>query len=379
MAIRPYLRLSRIINQEGQFVKKIWAPVLALALLTVACGGSSTKVIGSNGSESKRFQGIDLTGAGATFPAPLYQLWASEFQKESGLRVNYQSIGSGGGIQQIIARTVDFGASDAPMKDEELAKADAPILHIPMALGAVVITFNVPEITTQIKMKSDTLAAIFIGRIKKWNDPAIAANNSGVALPSSDITVVHRSDGSGTTSIFTTYLKDVNPEWSQKVGAGKEVTWPVGLGGKGNEGVTALVKQTPGAIGYVELVYAQQNKLPTVSLKNSAGKFITPDLASITAAAKGASVPDDLRFSISNSSNDDAYPIAGATWILVYKTQTDETKGRALIGFLDWALTKGQRLAPSLAYAPLSSELIATARAKLKTVGFLSPASTADP
>ncbi|HLF69614.1 MAG TPA: phosphate ABC transporter substrate-binding protein PstS, partial [Actinomycetota bacterium] len=278
---------------------KISAPVLALILLAVGCGGSGTNVIDPKGSPAaKDLQGVSLTGAGATFPAPLYQLWASEFQKESGLQVNYQSIGSGGGIQQITARTVDFGASDAPMKDEELAKADAPLLHIPMALGAVVITFNLPEIAKEIRMNSDTLAAIFLGKIKKWNDPAIAADNAGVSLPRSDITVVHRSDGSGTTSIFTSYLRDVNAEWSQKVGAGKEVTWPVGLGGKGNEGVTALVKQTPGSIGYVELVYAEQNKLPPVSLKNSSGRFIAPSLASITAAAKGISVPDDLRFSI---------------------------------------------------------------------------------
>lgn len=360
-------------------MNKFWAPVLALGLVTAACGGSGTRVVGSDGNGTKKFQGVDLTGAGATFPAPLYQLWAAEFQKQSGPRINYQSIGSGGGIQQIIARTVDFGASDAPMKDEELAKADGPLLHIPMALGAVVVTFNVAQIIAQIKMNSETLAGIFMGRINKWNDPAIAADNSGVTLPPSDITVVHRSDGSGTTNIFTTYLKDVSPQWSQGVGAGKEVTWPVGLGGKGNEGVTALVKQIPGAIGYVELVYAQENKLPTVSMKNSSGKFITPDLASITAAGKEASVPDDLRFSISNSSNAAAYPIAGATWILVYKTQTERVKGEVLIAFLDWALTKGQKLAPSLAYAPLSNDLIAKARAKLKTVEFSSPAPDVSP
>ena len=362
-------------------MKKALAPILALLLFAVACGGSGTKVVDSNESSpsTKSLEGVSLTGAGATFPAPLYQLWASEYQKESGLQVNYQSIGSGGGIQQITAKTVDFGASDAPMKDEELAKADAPILHIPMTLGAVVLTFNVPEITKEIKMDSDTLAGIFLGKITKWNDKAISADNAGITLPSTDIAVVHRSDGSGTTSIFTNYLKDVNPEWSQKVGAGKEVTWPVGLGGKGNEGVTALVKQTPGAIGYVELVYAQQNKLPTVSLKNSSGKFITPNLASITAAAKGISIPADLRFSISNSSNATAYPIAGATWILVYKTQTDATKGKALTSFLDWALTKGQKLSSSLAYAPLSSELVTKARAKLKTVSVPSAGPTNTP
>lgn len=358
-------------------MRKFFAPALVLALLAGACSKGTT-VVGNPTPSSESFTGVSLTGAGATFPAPLYQFWASEYQKKSGLQVNYQSIGSGGGIQQITARTVDFGASDAPMKDEELAKATGKILHIPMVFGAVVVTFNLTEVTGGLKLMPDTLAAIFLGKIKKWNDPAIAADNAGTTLPSSDITVVHRSDGSGTTSIFTSYLKAVSPEWASKVGAGKEVPWPVGLGGKGNEGVTALVKQTPGSIGYVELVYAGQNKLPVVALRNAAGKFVTPDLASTTAAAQGATIPADLRFSIVNSANAGAYPIAGATWILIYQNQTDTTKGKALVAFLKWALTDGQKLAPSLSYAPLSKELITKAQAKLKTVTF-TPAASASP
>jgi phosphate transport system substrate-binding protein len=361
-------------------VRRPFAPalVLVLALVGAACGKGTTVVESNPTPGSESFTGVSLTGAGATFPAPLYQYWASEYQKKTRLQVNYQSIGSGGGIQQITARTVDFGASDAPMKDEELAKATGAILHIPMVFGAVVVTFNLSEVTEGLKLTPDTLAAIFLGKVKKWNAPAIAADNAGTTLPASDITVVHRSDGSGTTSIFTNYLKAVNPEWASKVGAGKEVAWPVGLGGKGNDGVTALVKQTPGAVGYVELVYAGQNKLPMIALRNAAGKFITPDLASTTAAARGVAIPDDLRFSMVNSSNADAYPISGATWILIYQQQTDATKGKALAAFLKWALTDGQKLAPSLSYAPLSKELVAKAEAKLKTITF-TPAANASP
>jgi phosphate transport system substrate-binding protein len=294
-----------------------------------------------------------INGAGATFPYPIYSKWFDEYTKvDPSVRFNYQSIGSGGGQKQIMAQTVDFGASDGPMSDENLAKAPGKILHIPTVAGAVVITYNLPG-NPALKLDADTIAGIFLGTIKKWNDPKIAATNAGTNLPDKDIVVVHRSDGSGTTFIFTDYLSKVSSEWKSKVGTNTSVSWPAGIGGKGNEGVSGQVKQTPGAIGYVELIYAIQNKMPYADIKNSAGEFVKPTLDSVTAALATANIPDDFRFSMTNAAGKDAYPIAGATWLLVYQQQKDATKGKKLVEFLKWALTKGETVAKDLDYAAL--------------------------
>ena len=294
-----------------------------------------------------------INGAGATFPYPIYSKWFDEYAKvDPSVRFNYQSIGSGGGQKQIMAQTVDFGASDGPMSDDNLSKAPGKILHIPTVAGAVVVTYNL-EGNPALKLDADTIAGIFLGTIKKWNDPKIAATNTGTKLPDQDIVVVHRSDGSGTTFIFTDYLSKVSSEWKSKAGTNTSVSWPAGIGGKGNEGVSGQVKQTPGAIGYVELIYAIQNKMPYADIKNSAGEFVKPTLDSVTAALATASVPDDFRFSMTNAAGKDAYPVAGATWLLVYQQQKDATKGKKLVEFLKWALTKGETMAKDLDYAAL--------------------------
>jgi phosphate transport system substrate-binding protein len=294
-----------------------------------------------------------INGAGATFPYPIYSKWFDEYAKvDPSVRFNYQSIGSGGGQKQILSQTVDFGPSDGPMSDENLAKAPGKILHIPTVAGAVVITYNLPRNPT-LKLDADTIAGIYLGQIKKWNDPKIAATNSGVKLPDKDIVVVHRSDGSGTTFIFTDYVSKISSEWKSKAGTNTSVNWPTGIGGKGNEGVSGQVKQTPGAIGYVELIYAIQNKLPYADVKNSAGEFVKPTIESVTAALATADIPDDFRFSMTNAPGKDAYPIAGATWLLVYQQQKDATKGKKLVEFLKWSMTKGEEMAKTLDYAPL--------------------------
>lgn len=300
----------------------------------------------------------DLTGAGATFPTPIYSKWFADYATKTGVRINYQSIGSGGGIRQLSEQTVDFGASDAPMSDAELAKAKGgPLMHIPTVLGAVVVTYNVPELKRPLHLDGTTLASIFLGRITKWNDARIAALNPGTRLPSMDILVVHRSDGSGTSYVFTDYLTSVSSDWATKPGKGKEVQWPVGLGGKGNEGVTGQIKQLPGSIGYVELAYAKQNKLAYAEIRNAAGQFVSPTIAAVTLAAAGAvaKLPanTDYRVSIVNAQGKGAYPISSFTWLLVYKTQTDAGKSRKLTDFVRWALTEGEKSAASLDYAPL--------------------------
>jgi len=294
-----------------------------------------------------------INGAGATFPYPIYSKWFDEYAKvDPSVRFNYQSIGSGGGQKQILAQTVDFGASDGPMSDENLAKAPGKLLHIPTVAGAVVMVSNLPG-NPSLKLDGDTIAGIYLGQITKWNDPKLTALNPGVKLPDQDIVVVHRSDGSGTTFIFTDYLSKISPNWKSKVGNNTSVNWPVGIGGKGNEGVSGQVKQTPGAIGYVELIYAIQNKMSYAELKNSAGEFVKPTIESVTAALSAANVPDDFRFSMTNASGKDAYPICGATWLLVYEQQKDPAKGKKLVEFLRWAATKGEGMAKSLDYAPL--------------------------
>jgi phosphate transport system substrate-binding protein len=294
-----------------------------------------------------------INGAGATFPYPIYSKWFDEYVKvDPSVRFNYQSIGSGGGQKQILAQTVDFGASDGPMSDENLSKAPGKILHIPTVAGAVVLTYNLAG-NPSLKLDGDTIAGIFLGQIKKWNDPKLAALNSGAKLPDQDIVVVHRSDGSGTTFIFTDYLSKVSSEWKQKAGNNTSVNWPTGIGGKGNEGVSGQVKQTPGAIGYVELIYAIQNKMPYAEVKNSTGQFVKPTIDSVTAALATAEIPDDFRFSMTNAPGKDAYPICGATWLLVYEQQKDPAKGKKLVEFLKWAAKDGEKMAKDLDYAPL--------------------------
>src|SRR6476660_5411680 len=294
-----------------------------------------------------------INGAGATFPYPIYSKWFDEYAKvDPSVRFNYQSIGSGGGQKQILAQTVDFGASDGPMSDDNLSKAPGKILHIPTVAGAVVMTYNVPG-NPALKLDGETIADIFLGKIKKWNNPKIAATNPGVKLPDNEIVVVHRSDGSGTTFIFTDYLSKVSAEWKQKAGNNTSVNWPTGIGGKGNEGVSGQVKQTPGTIGYVELIYALQNKMQYAELKNAAGGFVKPTIESVTAALATAEIPDDFRFSMTNAPGNEAYPIAGATWLLVYQQQKNPAKGKKLVEFLKWAAKDGEKMAKDLDYAPL--------------------------
>jgi phosphate transport system substrate-binding protein len=313
-----------------------------------------------------------INGAGATFPYPLYSKWFDEYAKvDPEVRFNYQSIGSGGGIKQISSRTVDFGASDGPMTDEQLKQAPSELLHIPTVLGAVVATYNLPG-NPKLNFTPDVLADIFLGKITKWNDARIAATNAGAHLPDQPILVVHRSDGSGTTYIWVDYLSKVSPEWQQKVGKGTSVNWPVGLGGKGNEGVAGQVKNTPGALGYVELAYAVKNKMPVASVKNAAGKFVEPTIASTTAAAAGAasSMPADFRVSLTNPPGQDAYPIASFTWLLVYKDQSNELKGRALANFLWWMSHEGQKYADDLLYAPLPAPVVKQVEAKITQITY---------
>ena len=347
------------------------------ALALVACAGgdksasaSKDSTTAANGAVSSA--GADLTGAGATFPFPLYSKWFADYAGKSGVKINYQSIGSGGGIRQLTEGTVDFGASDAPMSDDEMAKLKTPVFHIPTVLGAVVLTYNVPEITQPLNLTGDAVAQIFAGKITKWNDKAIAALNSGAKLPTTDILVVHRSDGSGTTYIFTDYLSTVNADWAKAPGKGKELQWPVGIGGKGNEGVAGQIKQTPGAIGYVELVYAKQNNLTIASIKNASGQFVQPSVESVTAAAEGASAKfppnTDYRVSIVNAPGATAYPISSFTYLLINKTFTDAAKGKKLVDFLHWALTDGEKDAPGLDYAPLPQSLDIRLVARLDSI-----------
>jgi phosphate transport system substrate-binding protein len=339
------------------------------ALALVACSGGDKPSPAAGATSSS---GADLTGAGATFPFPLYSKWFSDYSAKSGVKINYQSIGSGGGIRQLTEGTVDFGASDAPMSDDEMAKLKTPVFHVPTVLGAVVLTYNVSDVTQTLKLTGDVVAQIFGGKINKWNDKAIAALNSGVKLPATDILVVHRSDGSGTTYIFTDYLSSVSPDWANAPGKGKELQWQVGIGGKGNEGVAGQVKQTPGAIGYVELVYAKQNNLPIASIKNASGQFVQPSVESVTAAAEGASAKfppnTDYRVSIVNAPGAAAYPISSFTYLLINKTFTDATKGKKLVDFLHWALTDGEKEAPPLDYAPLPQSLDTRLVARLDSI-----------
>lgn len=341
---------------------------IAAVMTVAACSGENSGDAGKAASTGS----VDLTGAGATFPYPLYSKWFSSYASEKGVRINYQSIGSGGGIRQFSEGTVDFGASDSPMKDDEIAKAKGPVLHIPTVLGAIAVTYNLPALAAPLKLTGELLSNIFMGKITKWNDPKIAALNAGVALPTTDILVVHRSDGSGTTFVFTDFLATVSPAWAAGPGRAKEVPWPVGLGGKGNEGVAGQVKQTPGAIGYVELAYAKQNRLAFAAIRNAAGQFVLPSPAGMTAAAAAisANLPanTDYRISIINAPGAESYPISSFTWILAYAQQSDSVKGRKLVDFLRWALTEGEKQAAALDYAPLPAAMITNLQARLDSI-----------
>lgn len=311
-----------------------------------------------------------LNAAGATFPYPIYSKWFSEFRTAKGVEINYQSIGSGGGIRQLTAGTVDFGASDKPLSDKEQAEIKSKPLHFPTVLGAVVPTYNVSGVSKELNFTGEVLAGIFLGNIKKWDDPGIKNANPGVKLPSADIIVVHRSEGSGTTFVFTDYLSKVSPEWKSKIGADASVSWPVGLAQKGSEGVAGMVKNTPNSIGYVELIYAIQNKMGYGSVKNSSGKFIKADLASVTAAAAGAaaSMPKDFRVSITNAPGAGAYPISTFTWLLVPSTFSDGAKKTAVVDFLHWMLTKGQSYNESLGYAKLPASVVAQEQQQIASI-----------
>jgi phosphate transport system substrate-binding protein len=326
-------------------VLSILAVLLLLGTVAVAEGGQ-----------------VLLNAAGATFPYPIYSKWFDQYHQQHGnVQINYQSIGSGGGIRQLLDKTVDFGASDGPMNDDQLKQASVPILHFPTVLGAALPSYNVPGVQAELNFTPEVLSGIFLGKITKWNDPALAASNAGVKLPGDDIVVVHRSDGSGTTYIWTDYLSKVSPEWQQKVGKATSVNWPVGLGGKGNEGVAALLQQTPDSIGYVELIYAIQNHIPYGRVKNSSGAFVKADLASVSAAAAAAakSMPDDFRVSITNPEGKAAYPIASFTWLLIPAKFTDADKRDVVKDFLKWMMTDGQQYCEALSYAKLPKEVVA--------------------
>jgi len=304
--------------------------------------------------------GANLTGAGATFPYPLYSKWFDMYHGKTGVQINYQSIGSGAGIQQVKAGTVDFGASDAALSNQRLKEMPRAVLHFPTAAGAVVLAYNLPDVKEPLNLTPEAIAGIYLGKITMWNDKVIAAANPGVALPTSPILAVHRSDGSGTTNIFTTYLSAVNRSWKELVGANTSVSWPVGIGGKGNEGVSGLVRQTAGAVGYIELAYAKQNQLAYARVRNSSGKFVEPSLASTTAAAQGAAklLAKDVRAPIANSPAPDAYPISGMTFLLVYRDQKDAEKARTMADFIRWANGEGQEVNETLDYARLPEEVV---------------------
>jgi phosphate transport system substrate-binding protein len=359
--------MNAILRQTGH-VRPI--AILAVTALLAACGGGQTPPAGQaspalpgQGAPAADAGGAadQINGAGATFPNPIYSKWFSEYTKSHpDVRINYQPIGSGGGIRQLTAQTVFFGATDGPMTDEQLKTAPGPIVHLPTVLGAVVPVYNIPEVTAELKFSGALLADIFLGKVTKWNHAAIAKENPGVKLPATDIAVAHRSDGSGTTYIFVDYLSKVSPEFKQKVGMATSVNWPTGVGGKGNEGVAGVVKQTPGAIGYVELIYALQNNIPFGAVKNAAGTYLKASLESVTAAAaaSAASMPADFRVSITNAEGKDAYPISSYTWILLYQGPADKAKSRKMADFMRWAITDGQSYTKDLGYAPLPESVV---------------------
>jgi len=336
-------------------MKRIFALVVAMAMGASFAFADSTLI----------------NGAGGTFPYPIYSKWFDEYTKVNpSVTFNYASIGSGGGIKQITAKTVDFGASDGPMTMDQLTQAPGRIYHIPTVMGAVCVSYNVEGVGKGLKLTGDVLADIYLGKITKWNDPRITEQNAGVDLPDTSIVVMHRSDGSGTTYIFTDYLSKVSSEWKGKVGKSTSVNWPLGLGGKGNEGVSGLIRQTPGSIGYIELAYAKENNIPYAFMKNQSGNYIEPTLESTSKAADGAVIPPDFRASVVNSPNPEAYPIASFTWLLIYKQMDDHVKGKAIVDFIRWAITDGQKYAEELDYAPLPPNVVALIQKKLDQVKY---------
>jgi phosphate transport system substrate-binding protein len=352
--------------------RALWlaAPIVVSAT-ALACGGGQPSSDGSPAAAVSTGGALKINGAGATFPYPIYSKWFDEYHKKNPqVEINYQSIGSGGGIRQVSSETVFFGATDGPMTDEQLAAAPGKLLHFPTVLGADVPVYNLPGLSAELKFTGPVLADIFLGKIKKWNDPALAKVNAGVALPSTDITVVHRSDGSGTTYIWVDFLAKTSPEWKDKVGVSTAVNWPAGVGGKGNEGVAGLVSQTPGSIGYVELIYALQNKIAFGSVQNADGEFVKATTDSVTAAAAAVSskMPADFRVSITNAAGAGAYPVSSFTWLLLYQDAKDKAQAKAMVDFLKWALTDGQQFASQLGYAPLPAEVVKQELAALDTV-----------
>jgi phosphate transport system substrate-binding protein len=337
------------------------------AIRTIATGVAGAALIVAGAAA----QTTRINGAGATFPYPIYSKWFSEYNKQhSNVEINYQSIGSGGGIQQVTKQTVFFGATDGPMTAEQMQGAPGRILHFPTVLGAVVPVYNLPGITTELKFSGPVLADIFLGKITKWNDPAIAKLNAGTTLPATDITVAHRADGSGTTYIWVDYLAKLSPEWKSKVGVATSVNWPTGVGGRGNEGVSGLVKQTPGALGYVELIYALQNKIAYGSVLNAAGESVKASVESVTAAAAEAakSMPADFRVSITNAPGKGVYPISSFTWMLLYENAKDKAQAKTMVDFMKWALTDGQKYCADLGYAPLPDAVVKLEMAALAKV-----------
>ncbi len=341
--------------------------MLGLALFIGGCSSSSNQPATSEAPA----QAAQINGAGATFPFPIYSKWFAEYNTlKPTVRINYQSIGSGGGIRQLTNRTVFFGATDGPMTDEQLKAAPDAVLHFPTVLGGVVPIYNLPGVSGEVRFTGPLLADIYLGKIKKWNDKAISAANPGVTLPATDITVVHRSDGSGTTFIFVDFLAKVSPTFKSTVGAATSVNWPVGVGGKGNEGVAGLVSQTPGSIGYVELIFASHNKIAYGAVQNAAGEFVKASVESVTAAAAeaAANMPADFRVSITNAAGKGVYPISSFTWLLLYENPTDKVSGKAMVDFLSWALTDGQQYCAELGYAPLPASVVEREKAALTRI-----------
>jgi phosphate transport system substrate-binding protein len=345
-------------------------PALLVATFLIAGCSSTPGTPTTTGTMPS--QSVSLNGAGGTFPLPLYTKWFAEYYNLTGVKINYQPVGSGAGINQITLGTIDFGASDAIMTPEQQAKAEAaggPILHIPMTAGAIAIIYNLKGIPSgQLKLTGDVLAKIYLKQITTWNDPQITALNPGLNLPNTSIAVVHRSDGSGTTFVFTNYLSKVSPDWSTQVGSATSVDWPGDIGGEKNAGVAGMVQLIPGAIGYVELAYAEQVDLPWILLQNAAGNYEAPSLEGTTQAMENVPLPDDMKVMITDSSNLNAYPICGLTWILVYVNQTNKVKGEALVNALWWAINDGQQYAPPLGYAPLSKTAVAKAENEIKSI-----------
>lgn len=347
--------------------KALIAPLLALTLGLTACGGSQTSNTNSAGTASSGKK-ISLTGAGASFPAPLYQRWFNEYNKQNpNVRVSYQSVGSGAGVEQFTNGIVDFGASDVAMKDEEIAAVDRGVALLPMTAGSIVFAYNLPN-APELKLSRQVYVDILLGKIKKWNDPAIKSLNPDANLPNMDIAVVHRSDGSGSTAVLTKHLSAISPEWADKVGSGKTVAWPTGIGAKGNEGITAQILQSEGSLGYVEFSYAKQQDIPTATLENKAGKYIAPSSEAASDALGAADLPDDLRAFVLDPEGDTSYPIVTYTWLLAYENYDDADKLNAFKNVVNWSLTEGQNYAEELGYIPLPSNVVEQVQAELDTI-----------